>query len=216
MPQPAKSKDDKFTYRDYLTWPDEERWELIDGIAYDMTPAPSRNHQRLSAALTSKLYNYLEDKDCEVYAAPFDVRMPRGNENEIEIDTIVQPDISVICDPEKLDEKGCLGAPDLIIEITSPSTAKKDVIEKFNLYERVGVREYWIVRPQEKTVTVFKLGKDKKYGRPDVYSAEDEIKVGIFEDLSIKLAEVFGEEKAEKEKANNENETNKKQKIDKK
>ena len=136
MSIPVKKENHKFTYKEYCSWPDEERWELIDGIAYNMSAAPSRKHQEVSFELTGLIREYLKGKTCKAYAAPFDVMLPVFPiENENKIDTIVQPDISVICDLSKMTEKGCLGAPDLIMEILSPSTSKKDLNESFGLYE---------------------------------------------------------------------------------
>jgi len=180
-----------YTYSDYKNWDDDERWELIDGIAYNMSPAPSRRHQQISGELFRQFANFLLGKPCDVYDAPFDVRLPENDEETSDILTVVQPDISVICAPEKLDDAGCIGAPDLIVEILSPSTARKDHKEKFCRYERAGVKEYWLVDPLANTVTVFKLGADKRYGRPDVYGDDEKIVVGIFPDLEIELALVF-------------------------
>ena len=188
----VKKKQGKFTYKDYLSWPDDERWELIDGIAYNMTPAPSRIHQKILGELYRQIANYLTDKQCEVYFAPFDVRLPSGKEkNDDEITTVVQPDITVVCDISKLDEKGCKGSPDWVIEILSPATAKKDLKEKYFLYEKFAVKEYWIVYPDYKVVSVYVLNENKSYNIPVVYGEEDEIKVGIFEDLTIDLKTVF-------------------------
>ncbi len=187
----AKKQPKKFTYSDYLSWNDEERWEIINGKAYNMTPAPARNHQSISVELLFQIKTQLKGKKCEVYHAPFDVRLPLGSEKEEEIENIVQPDISVICDPVKLDEKGCLGAPDLIIEIISPSTYRKDRMEKFFLYEQVGVKEYWLVSPGDKIVEVFILGTDGKYGRPDIYGENDTIQLKALKDKKIDLSSVF-------------------------
>jgi Uma2 family endonuclease len=193
MLESPKKHENRYTYADYLNWNDDERWELIDGTAYNMTPAPSRVHQEVSAALLSKFYAYLKDKSCKVYAAPFDVRLPFENEKDEDIKTVVQPDIVVVCDKSKLDDRGCKGAPDLVIEITSPTTSRLDVKDKFNLYEKAGVKEYWIADPNGKTVMVFKQGEDGRYDRPDMYADEDEIPVGIFKDLQVDLKEVFSE-----------------------
>ena len=164
MGVPIKKEDHKFTYKEYRSWPDDERWELIGGVAYDMTAAPSSKHQWLASVIHGELYIFLKNKLCKAYTAPFDVMLPNYPiENEDGINTIVQPDISVICDPSKIIEKGCLGAPDLIVEILSPSTSKKDLNEKFQLYEKHGVKEYWIVDPGNKYIRVFHLlteGKD--------------------------------------------------------
>lgn len=187
-------KNKTYTYADYLSWPDEERWELIDGVPYDMSPAPSRRHQEISAALTGELYAYLKGKPCKVYAAPFDVRLPRDGEIEDkDIKTVVQPDLVIVCKRDRLDDRGCVKAPDLAIEIISRYTSSKDTVKKFNLYEREGVREYWVIRPDDKTVAVFKLGSDNRYGRPEMYTAEEKIKVGIFDSLVIDLQDIFVE-----------------------
>jgi len=193
MAYPRRKEDKKYTYGDYLHWPDEERWEIIEGVAYNMSPAPSRRHQKVLIALLNEFYNYLKGKNCEVYGAPFDVRLPEGDEREEEIKTVVQPDIAVICDKSKLDDRGCKGSPDLIVEVISSSTASLDYIEKLALYEKHGVKEYWIVHPIDKVVMIYRLGDDGKYGRAEIYAKNDRVKVGIFEDLFIDLQEVFKE-----------------------
>jgi len=190
MPSPAE-RNRKYTYGDYLEWSDEERWELINGEAFNMTPAPSRTHQKALGALFTSFHNYLEDKSCEVYMAPFDVRLPEGDQSEMDITTVVQPDLTVICDPAKLDDKGCLGSPDLIIEIISPSTAAHDFIEKLALYESRRVPEYWIVHPVDKTAMVFQLNDNHEYGKPRIFAGDHQIQVGLFPDLVIDLKKVF-------------------------
>lgn len=193
MALPHLKKGAKFTYGDYVNWPEDERWELIDGYAYKMSPAPSRRHQEISRDLGVKIANFLTDKSCEIYFAPFDVRLPETDEQDKDIKTVVQPDIVVVCDKNKLDDKGCRGAPDLIIEILSPFTAPKDMKIKLSLYEKHGVIEYWIVHPIDNITIVFKLGKNKKYGKPEVYTKEDKIKTAILEGLEIDLYKVFQE-----------------------
>ena len=185
-------QDRLYTYQDYLSWPGDERWELIDGVAFDMTPAPSRFHQDIARELLTQFNNYLKGKSCKVYAAPFDVRLPAENEQDDEVKTVVQPDLVIVCDPSKLDEKGCKGAPDLIVEISSPATAKKDMVLKFSRYEKAGIKEYWIISPENKTLMVFKIDPAaRRYGRPEMYSDEDTVKVGLFADLIIDLKTVF-------------------------
>lgn len=179
-----------YTYRDYKEWKDDGRWELINGNPFLMAP-PSRIHQEILREILTIFSVYLKDKSCKVYSAPFGVRLPKGNEKDEDIETVVEPDIVVVCDKSKLDDEGCKGAPDLVVEIVSPSTARNDKIKKFNLYEMAGVKEYWIVEPDNKIVTVFTLDDDKRYGRPGIYSDEDKIKVSIFEDLIIDLKSVF-------------------------
>jgi Uma2 family endonuclease len=187
----ARKPTTKFTYSDYLSWDDGERWEIIYGEAYNMSPAPDTMHQLISMELAFQLKSQLKEKSCQVIAAPFDVRLPVENQKENDAENVVQPDISVVCDPVKLDEKGCLGAPDLIIEILSPSTYRKDRMEKFFLYERLGVKEYWLVSPGEKIVEIFKLGKDGKYGRPDLYCESDTVRINVLNGLKIDLRSVF-------------------------
>lgn len=182
-----------YTYGDYTKWPDEERWELIDGVPYNMSPAPSRTHQKILGELYKQIAVYLTGKTCEVYIAPFDVRLPKGDEKDEQIGTVVQPDLVVVCNREKLDERGCKGAPDLAIEVLSPYTAGKDMKIKLSLYERVGVKEYWIVDPMNKTVQVYQLEMEGIYGRPGIYTDTDHLKVGLFPDLEIDLSLVFRE-----------------------
>lgn len=195
MVSPLKKEDERYSYVDYLIWPGSERWELIDGEAYDMSPAPSRIHQEILVNLLYQIEDYLNDKKCKVYVAPFDVRLSKGIEKKDEdIDTVVQPDIVIVCDQSKLDDKGCKGAPDMIIEIVSPFTASKDYIKKLGLYERHQVKEYWIVQPLDQIIMIYKLVDNNKYGKPDIYSKEDEIKVGIFNgDFILNLKKVFKE-----------------------
>jgi Uma2 family endonuclease len=155
------------TYADYITWPDEMHYELIDGCAYAMGPAPVRRHQEVAFELARQIADALEGSPCRPYIAPFDVRLPRTNETDELVDTVVQPDISVICDKAKLDERGCRGAPDWIIEVLSPRTVSHDQIIKRALYERVGVREFWLVHPMDSVVTIYLL-ENGAYGKPAV------------------------------------------------
>ena len=179
-----------YTYADYLTWRFEDRLELIKGKVFKMSPAPRRIHQKVSRLLTKQLENNINESDCELYFAPFDVRLSDKKKDEDQILTVVQPDICIICDQEKLDDKGCIGAPDLIVEILSPSTMKKDVQDKFDLYEENKVREYWIVHVDEKLVELFYL-KNSKYLLQRIYTAEDRIKSVIFPEMIIDLTKVF-------------------------
>ena len=147
MGLPLRKTEQHFTYRDYRTWPEDERWELIGGTAYLMS-APTVTHQRIQREIAGPLYNFLKGKDCEVFIAPMDVFIPWINEqDEDDVDTVVQPDLLVICDKARIRPNGIWKAPDLVVEILSPSTSRKDLHEKFDLYERSGVREYWVVEP---------------------------------------------------------------------
>ncbi len=157
-----------------------------------MQAAPTWQHQAISGDIFSQFYNYLKDKPCRVFAAPFDLCISEANESDEEISNIIsQPDIVVICDESKLRKTGYFGVPSLIVEISSPSTAKKDKILKFNKFEKAGVKEYWIVEPENKLVNVFLLQENNRYGRPDIYSDEDRITVNTFPDLIIDLKSVF-------------------------
>lgn len=188
MPLPQEKR--KYTYADYLTWPENERWEIIDGIPY-MQAAPTWQHQAISTALLSQFYNYLSGKPCQVFASPFDLRIPEKNEKDEDTTFVVQPDIVVVCDRSGLKGTGYYGTPALIIEISSPSTAKSDKIWKFNKYEKAGVKEYWIVEPESKIVSVFTLQENNRYGRPELYTETDKVKVAAFPELIIDLAPVF-------------------------
>jgi len=193
MVQTATKRDARYTYADYLRWPGDERWELIDGVACNMTPAPSRRHQAVSFDLTAQFRVFLRGKKCKAYAAPFDVRLPAPGETDETTSTVVQPDLAVVCDPAKLDDRGCKGAPDLVIEILSPDSLARDQREKLLLYEQAGVPEYWIVHTGDKTVSVFTRGQDGLYGKPALYTSEERVPVGVLPDLEIDLTTVFVE-----------------------
>ncbi len=183
----------QYTYADYLTWKFDERVELIRGWISRMSPAPLRYHQNISFNLSVQIGNYLSNKSCRAYAVPFDVRLLNKRKKMINakfITSVVQPDISVICDLDKLDDKGCIGSPDWIIEILSPGNTKKEMKEKFSLYEENGVKEYWIVYPAYFQVSVFDL-KDEKFVWRDSYVQEDMIPVGIFDGFSIDSDNMF-------------------------
>lgn len=148
--------DHYFTFRDYQKWDGDERYELIGGEAFAMSPAPSRRHQDVVFGLARQLADALDQGPCRVYLAPFDVRLPRASEDDGDIDTVVQPDISVICDQKKLDDAGCRGAPDAIIEVISPATAARDRILKRDLYQSSGVGEYWLIDPEKQSLTIYR------------------------------------------------------------
>ena len=181
----------QYTFADVLTWPDNERAELIDGEAVMMSPPPSSGHQEISGELFAQLHAYLKGKTCKVYAAPFAVRLfEQDGDSPEDVDTMVEPDITIVCNPSKLDDRGCKGAPDMVVEILSPSTRRHDRMIKFNLYQRAGVREYWIVDPANKDVQSFVL-EDGRYSAKEFGTAGDKMKVSILEDCVIDLSEVF-------------------------
>ena len=179
---------DRYTYRDYRNWPDDERWELIDGKAWDMSPAPSRLHQTILGSIYSQMNTFFSGKPCRPHIAPVDVFFSESGED---IDTarhVVQPDTFVVCDKSKLVDQGVVGAPDFIIEILSPATAMKDQTEKRKLYEHKGVREYWILNPDTCELFIYTL-KDGKYGLPTPADIRNPVNVGIFEGLSLRVRE---------------------------
>lgn len=188
MPLPDGRK--KYTYADYLTWPEEQRYEIIDGVPY-MQAAPTWQHQLICMELSRQFANFLQDKSCMVFTAPFDLRIPEEDEKDEETINVLQPDIVVICEKEGLKGTGYYGIPTLIIEISSPSTAKQDKVFKFNKYEKAGVKEYWIVEPEGKFLSAFTLQDNKRYGRPETYTEEDKIKVSVLPGLVVNLAPVF-------------------------
>jgi Uma2 family endonuclease len=174
---------------------DDKRRELYNGFVQMMTPAPSRLHQRISSGIHGQFWNQLRKHKCEVYHAPFDVRFPSqyGEISDDKIYTVVQPDITIVCDKSKLDGKGCIGSPELIIEILSHSSAKNDVEEKFKLYEENGINEYWIIHPNDQTATIFSL-ENGKYQLQGIYAKGTQVKPTIFEGkIVIDLDEVFEE-----------------------
>jgi Uma2 family endonuclease len=187
----------RYTYADYLGWNDDVRRELIDGSIYALS-APLLRHARITMDLGTRINVFIQKRKskvqgkCEVFHAPFDVRLSlTGETADDKIDTVVQPDICVICDPAKLDYRGCLGAPDLIVEVLSPGIAERDLNEKFHLYEATGVREYWIICPEEKILKVFILQEYGKYGDCITYEKTDEAPVHIFGGLKIDLKKLF-------------------------
>jgi len=185
MPLPIEKE--YYTYADYCTWDDSERWELIEGVPHAMSPAPSRVHQEISGNLHNQLYNFLKGKPCKVYHAPFDVRLNASKTD----DTVVQPDLLVVCDQSKLDGAGCKGAPDMIIEILSPSTSRHDRIIKFQLYQKAEVQEYWTVDPDTKSLQTYVLDNGRYYAT--TYTEADIAPIQVLEGCNIDLSEIFAE-----------------------
>lgn len=175
-----------YTYYDYLNFPNDEFVEIIDGKIFAMSPAPSRIHQELLMEISAELRNYIKSNkgQCKVYPAPFDVVLINENENENDSKNIVQPDISVICDKNKLNDKGCFGSPDMIVKIVSKFNPGNDYVKKLYLYEKYKVKEYWIVNPMKKNILVYTL-TESGYNQPDLYTFNDKIKVNIFNNLEI-------------------------------
>jgi Uma2 family endonuclease len=184
-------QEQRYTYADLLAWDDNTRYELYDGQPVALA-SPSDVHQSISMALSVQLGSYLMGKKCNVYAAPFDVRLfEEEGESPENVDTVLQPDLMVVCDQNKVDRHGVHGAPDLVIEILSPGTAQYDRLVKFNLYQRAGVREYWIVDPAARMVSVYSL-KDGYYCAA-AYGTDSSVRVGVLDDCTIDLSTVFPE-----------------------
>ncbi|MCI5089637.1 Uma2 family endonuclease [Phaeodactylibacter sp.] len=186
----------KYTYADYLSWQLDEMVELIRGKVVRMAPAPGTSHQSASSNLHVIIGSYLMNKGCKLFSAPFDVRLPvpEPERKQDKTETVVQPDLCIICDLSKLDERGCNGAPDWIIEILSQSTAHKDLHDKFELYRHAGVQEYWVVHPAEGTVLPYQLDDHGQYSLPrsTPYTLKERVPVGLFPGFEVELGAVFG------------------------
>jgi Uma2 family endonuclease len=194
----------QYSYSDYLMWQFDERLELLKGYIQRMSPAPTRNHQRISMNLSIILGGFLIQKSCSIFHAPFDVRLPISEDLAIskkfknkakqlpdgKMMTVVQPDISVICDEDKLDERGCVGAPDLVIEILSPGNTNREMKDKFEIYQEAGVKEYWIVEPNDQFILIYSLQKGKYIGSKP-YTIDEAITSTILPDFSLNVKEIF-------------------------
>lgn len=180
-----------YSYADYLTWQFDEVVELIRGkIFKKAAAAPKRIHQKVSGELLIRLGIFLKGQKCQVYAAPFDVRFPRKSKDDRKIHDVVQPDICVICDPEKLDDRGCIGAPDLIVEILSPGNSETELRHKFRLYESHGVKEYWIVHPENQNLLICTL-VDGKYQTTRLLTSGDVVESSAIRGFKLDLEEFF-------------------------
>lgn len=187
MPQPQEKQ---YSYADLLEWDENVRYELYNGLPVALA-SPSSTHQMISGDLFSQLYSFLKGKGCQVFSAPLDVRLFEKSEDSPEnVSTVVQPDLMVVCDREKIDRHGICGAPDMIIEITSNSTHRIDRLTKFNLYQRAGVREYWIVDPSTRIVSVYVLNNGA-YHMQSVYSSDAIIPVGVLDGCKVDFSSVF-------------------------
>jgi Uma2 family endonuclease len=179
-----------YTYADYLTWQFQERLELFRGKIFKMSPAPNRLHQLLLGSIYRKIMQVFDEKSCQVYIAPFDVRLVKSKKNNAKVVTVVQPDICIVCDTNKLDDKGCNGSPDLVVEILSPGNTKKEMGIKFELYEENGVKEYWIVQPENKTIIIYTL-QNKTFIGLKPLTEDNTMKSPLFPQLKFKLKDVF-------------------------
>ncbi len=171
------------TYADYLGWPESVRYELVDGVAYLMA-GPDLAHQDIVGEVFRQLGNALQGKPCRAFVAPFDVRLPKPGQSDEGTDTVVQPDVMVVCDPAKIDRRGIRGAPDLVVEVMSPSTAGHDQVLKRRIYERAGVREFWLVHPTDRVLTIYTLGAEG-YGKPEIQELGGSTPVGVLDGVGI-------------------------------
>ena len=191
----ALDQNRRYTYAEYLTWADDKLRELLNGFIRMMSPAPKLKHAVISRKIAVPMVNFIDKNNgnCQVFYAPFDVRLPRNPDETAndQICTVVQPDICVVCDNSKLDEDGCLGAPDMVVEILSLSSQRYDLNEKFNLYEAAGVKEYWVVSPKEKGINVFILQENGKYDAGTVYEGNVHVPVQTLEGLSLNTEVLF-------------------------
>jgi Uma2 family endonuclease len=184
-----------YNYSDYLKWKFEERVELIKGRIFKMSPAPNLRHQEISTRLVGRLFQFLEGQRCRVFAAPFDVRLPvKNRKDDTEVTTVVQPDVCIICDASKLDEKGCIGAPDLVIEILSPGNSQKEIRIKHELYAESGVKEYSVVYPAEESIAVFLLTENGTYAGANIFASGDQIRSKAVPGLVIDVKDVFSKQ----------------------
>lgn len=180
-----------YSYADYLTWKIDDMMELIRGKAFKWAAsAPGMSHQKVSLRLASALFTFLKGKPCQVFQAPFDVRFPVKSKKSDEIDTVLQPDLCVVCDESKLDEAGCIGAPDLVVEILSPGNNRKELKLKYEVYEDSGVKEYWVIHPTEQTLLVYTLVKGK-YQPSGLFVAGDVVESTCIEGFKLNLEEIF-------------------------
>jgi Uma2 family endonuclease len=192
MGLPAKKDDRVYRYGDYRTWSDDERWELIDGVAWNMSPAPSMAHQALVTELVHSIRLFLGKGGCRVFPAPFDVLLPESpGQAEDDVANVVQPDLAVICDPSRLRSFGCFGPPDWVIEILSPYTSRRDMVAKLSLYQGRGVREYWVIDPGNRFVHVYVRGEDGRYPEPELLVGKATAGSTVCPGFEMKLEELF-------------------------
>lgn len=180
-----------YSYANYLNWLFDERLELIKGKIFKMSPAPSRVHQQILTNLFKPIVNFLDGMSCKVYVAPFDVRFPKNSKADKDIYTVLQPDICVICDKTKLDDRGCLGAPDLVVEILSPGNNKKELLYKYKVYEEFGVKEYWVVSQSDQSILIYTLDNAGKFQPSKIFTLSEEVTSTVLPGFVLKLDDVF-------------------------
>ena len=180
-----------YSYAHYLNWLFDERVELIKGKIFKMSPAPSRVHQEVFGAIFLPIGNFLKNKSCKVYGAPFDVRFPTKSKADKDVFTVLQPDICVVCDLSKLDDKGCIGAPDLVVEILSPGNNKKELLNKYKVYEEFGVKEYWVVSQSDQSILIYTLDDLGKFQPSKIFTLSEQITSSVLPGFILNLDDVF-------------------------
>ena len=190
-PMETKVDPPRFTYGEYVQWQGDERWELIDGEAWLMSPAPSVAHQDIVLSLSVQLFTLTKDGPCKALVSPIDVLLPDSDEADDAIETVVQPDVVVVCDPSKIKRKAIRGAPDFVVEVLSPRSSVRDRVQKAELYARHGVKEYWVIDPDNRTVEIRQLAEPGRGRAPVVCDATEPLKVGVLENARVELTDVF-------------------------
>lgn len=182
-----------YSYANYLNWLFEDRVELIKGKIFKMSPAPSRVHQEIVGHVFRKIGNFLEKKPCKVYVAPFDVRFPKESDNDNDVYTVLQPDICVICDKNKIDSRGCIGAPDIVVEVLSPGNTKMELLHKYKVYEEFGVKEYWVVSQSDQSILIYTLNDSGKFLPSKIFTLSEKITSSVLPGFELALDDVFGD-----------------------
>jgi Uma2 family endonuclease len=180
-----------YSYANYLNWLFPERVELIKGKIFKMSPAPSRVHQEVAGSIFLNLGIFLKDKPCKVYSAPFDVRFPKESKADKDVFTVLQPDICVICDKSKLDARGCIGAPDLVVEVLSPGNSKMELINKYKVYEEFGVKEYWVVSQSDQNILIYTLNDMGKFQPSKIFTLSEKITSSVLPGFELICDDVF-------------------------
>jgi Uma2 family endonuclease len=180
-----------YSYANYLNWLFPERVELIKGKIFKMSPAPSRVHQEVAGSIFLNLGIFLKDKPCKVYSAPFDVRFAKESKADKDVFTVLQPDICVICDKSKLDARGCIGAPDLVVEVLSPGNSKMELLNKYKVYEEFGVKEYWVVSQSDQNILIYTLNDMGKFQPSKIFTLSEKITSSVLPGFELALDDVF-------------------------